>query len=240
MRKVQHLLTLRITPYLPTLKNMPFVNNKTLLFSGLWLAAFCPIAGSTPKPGPWEQRKEQEGITVHQREVPGWGIKEVRATGNVATSMHDLLQIIKSVKCFGKINNIVLDAGVVQQNDAEKNYYFVVLDLPWPTTDRSAIYSQQVNVNNDKQHITITDIANSELGITPEMKDTVRIVRSTQEWKLQKIDDSTTKVSLSSLTDPNGPIPAFLINSMSVDAPMKSIANLRQLTRSGEDDCTFR
>lgn len=210
---------------------MPFAKKTASLFLGLWLTAFCAIADSTSTPGSWEQVKEQDGITVYQREVPGWSIKEVRATGNVAASMQDLLKIINDVKYFGKINEIVSDAGVVQQNDPEKYYYFIVLDMPWPTTDRSAIYSRQVSVHKEKQRITIADKADSELDITPAMEDTVRIVRSTQEWKLQKMDDGTTKVSLTSLTDPNGPIPAFLINSMSVDAPMQSIANLRKLVR---------
>lgn len=210
---------------------MLFVNKNSVLLLSLWLAAFCAIADSPFTAGPWEQVRERDGITVYQREVPGWSIKEVRATGNVAASMQDLLEFISDVKYYSKINEIVSVAGVVQQNDPEKDYYFIVLDIPWPTTDRSAIYSRQVSVDKEKQRITISDKADSELDITPAMEGTVRIVRSMQEWKLQKVDDCTTKVSLTSLTDPSGPIPAFLINSMSVDAPMQSIANLQKLLR---------
>lgn len=200
------------------------------LFLGLWLIAISGIASSdTSTAGPWKQVKEQDGITVYQREVPGWSIKEVRATGIVAAPIQKVLEIINDVNHAGKINEVVSDAGMIKPETPESYYYFIMLDMPWPTTDRSAIYYRQISVDKEMQCITITDKADSDMGITPAMEETVRIVQSTQEWKLQKIDNGTTKASLTSLTDPNGPIPAFFINTMSVDAPLQSIANLRKL-----------
>ena len=55
------------------------------------------------------------------------------------------------------------------------------------------------------------------------------MVQSMQEWKLEKMSDCSTKVSLTSLTDPGGPIPASLVNSMSIEEPLQSIVNLREL-----------
>ena len=204
-------------------------NKKVAPLFGLWLATFCAMADSPSTYPAWEQVKERDGITVYQREVPGLNIKEVRAISEVAASMNDLLEIITDLESYGKINKIVSAAGHVHQRKPDSNYYFIVLDIPWPITDRSAIYSRKVTVSEDKQNITITDRADSELDIVPAMKGTIRLVQSMQEWKLEKMSDCSTKVSLTSLTDPGGPIPASLVNSMSIEEPLQSIVNLREL-----------
>ena len=208
---------------------------------GFWLTLFAGIASSdTPTAGPWKQLKEQDGIKVYQREAPGWSIKEIRATGLVEASLQTLFDIVNDVKYASDINEIVSKAGRIEQDDPERDYYFIVLDMPWPTSDRSAVYARQIIIDEEQHTITLADKADSEMVMRAEMEGTVRMVRSTQKWTLRKIDEDTTEVTLTSLTDPNGPIPAFIINSMSVDAPMQSIANLRKLAGSVEKDQGIR
>lgn len=205
------------------------LNKKAIPLLCLWIATFCAMADSQSTYPAWEQVKERDGITVYQREVPGLNIKEVRAIGEVVASMNDLFEIITDLEFYEKINKIVSAAGHVHQRKPDRNYYFIVLDIPWPITDRSAIYSRKITVSKDKQNITITDRADSELDIVPAMKGTIRMVQSMQEWKLEKMSDCSTKVSLTSLTEPGGPIPASLVNTMSIKEPLQSIVNLREL-----------
>jgi hypothetical protein len=59
----------------------------------------------------------------------------------------------------------------------------------------------------------------------------VRIVRSTQVWTLTP-DGGGVRVQVTLLSDPNGPIPAALINSMSIGTPFKMLKALREMTQS--------
>lgn len=195
-----------------------------------WLSTLTPCI-SAEQPGPWQRVKMKDGITVYQREVPGWSIKEVRATGQVSAPIQRVRAVVEDITQANRINSVVSSAGLIPLAKHNQTTYFVILDMPWPTSDRSAIYQRQVTTDSSGNTITVEDRADTATKPVPPMKKTVRIERSTQQWVLRKVNANLTEVTFTSLTDPNGPIPASLINTRSVEAPLESIANLRLLCK---------
>ena len=57
--------------------------------------------------GDWKKIKEDKGITVHQRKIAGWDIKQTRAHGQIATSAEEILAIIDDAKIAKEIQELI-------------------------------------------------------------------------------------------------------------------------------------
>jgi hypothetical protein len=77
--------------------------------------------------------------------------------------------------------------------------------------------------------VTITDVA-LPTGVAPR-SGFVRIVSSRQQWTLQPTADGSILVDMRTLSDPAGPIPASIINAMTVNMPFKTLRNLREMVK---------
>lgn len=179
--------------------------------------------------GDWKKIKEDKGITVHQRKIAGWDIKQTRAHGQIATSAEEILAIIDDAKIASQINKLIAKAERLPGEDDQDVYHYgIVLDIPWPVTDRYAVYQRTITRDTESGNIIVLDEADANIEPPFKTKKLVRMVRSMQEWILKPTEDGGTDVTLTILTDPNGPIPAFLINTMTVDEPLDTLINLRK------------
>ncbi|MFQ5787419.1 MAG: START domain-containing protein, partial [Thermodesulfobacteriota bacterium] len=58
-----------------------------------------------------------------------------------------------------------------------------------------------------------------------------RIKKSTGSYKLKPLTDSTIEVTWQHHTEPGGGIPKWLVNSLLVDTPFKTLKNLRKIVQ---------
>jgi hypothetical protein len=101
--------------------------------------------------------------------------------------------------------------------------------MPFPVKDRDILNQREIRQDAHTGVVTITGVATRD--VLPPRKGLVRIERSRQQWILTPTPEGTVTVELRSLSDPAGPIPAALINSMSVETPFDMLTKLAEIAK---------
>lgn len=179
--------------------------------------------------GEWREEKQQDGIRIESRAVEGWEIREMRGTAMFDGRLDSLVAVITDPTAAPRLNELVESSKVVQRDSATRYQVYTLTKMPWPLKDRDVLMQRQIERDARTGAVTIADQAAS--GTVPEKDGLVRIVRASNRWTFTPTADGKVRIEFVMLSDPAGPIPSSLINSMSVSTPLKTIAQLIALAR---------
>jgi hypothetical protein len=177
----------------------------------------------------WRPEKDESGIRIESRAVDGWEIREMRGTATFKGSVDSLVAVINDPAAAPQLNEFVEQSKVVQRDSASRYQVYTLTKMPWPLKDRDVLMQREIRRDAQTGVVTITDAATQ--GAVAEQKGLVRITRSHNRWTFTPKADGSVQIELQMLSDPAGPIPSSLINSMSVSTPFQTITQLTALAK---------
>jgi hypothetical protein len=186
-------------------------------------------SAAAQKPSEWRVEKDENGIRIESRAVPGWEIREMRGTARFDGSVDSLVAVIVDTEVAPQLNEFVVESKVMNRDDERRYQVYTLTKMPWPLKDRDVLTQRVITRDAQTGAVTIVDEAIPD-GI-PESKGLVRIRRSHNRWTLTPTAEGAAQIELQMLSDPAGPIPSSLINSMSVGTPFKMIEKLMRLAQ---------
>lgn len=190
------------------------------------LVGITSLAGAQTE---WRAEKDENGVRIESRAVEGWEIREMRGTASFDGGVDSLVAVITDPAAAPKLNEFVEESKVVQRDSASRYQVYTLTKMPWPLKDRDVLMQREIRRDARTGAVTITDAATQ--GTVPEQKGLVRITRAHNRWTFTPQPNGSVQIELQMLSDPAGPIPSSLINSMSVSAPFKMIAQLTALAK---------
>jgi ribosome-associated toxin RatA of RatAB toxin-antitoxin module len=197
-----------------------FVN--IFLFGLLFLPV--KILAQTSK---WELKKEEDGITVYTREVAGTDIKEFKASTKLSSPIEKIYRVLLDVDNYPAwIEDVVNARKIFQAGDSLGMYY--QLNLPWPMKDRDLAMVTHIK-NNEDSSILLQIVGTSKL--VAENDDFIRIKEAKGQWLISPLTGDETEVTYRFLADPEGFLPAWVINIFIIDGPFKTLENLEEYAR---------
>ncbi len=195
----------------------------TLLIVALLLTSTAAISKAK-----WELRKTSGSIKIYTRTDAKSNFKEFKGTAifnqpieAIGVAMMDIKNQKKWIKDCLKVKSIK-DSG--EGNGI--NYY--VIDAPWPVSSRDMVIKNTVKFDLKKGILNIKGIAWNK-GLVPLNSKYVRITRIKQSWNLKRISKNKTKVIYSSIQDPGGNLPTWVVNLKVVEMPLYTLKNLEKL-----------
>lgn len=186
--------------------------------------------GASAADAEWRVDKDSDGIRVSTRAVEGWTIREIRAESQIKGRLSSLVATLVDPAASPELNEFVVESTVQNRERDTRYQLYTLTKMPWPLTDRDVLTQREIAQDSASAVVTITDTAVRN-GV-PEKPGLVRISRSRQQWTLTPLADGSVGVELRMLTDPNGPIPASLLNRLSISTPFKTLGKLRELAQS--------
>lgn len=199
-----------------------------MIGSSRWIAGLLVgVAALAGAESEWRAEKDENGIRIESRAVEGWEIREMRGTATFDGSVDSLVAVINDPSAAPKLNELVESSEVVQRDSATRYQVYTLTKMPWPLKDRDVLMQRVIERDPQSGAVTISDEATQ--GAVPEKKGLVRILRSHNRWTFTPTADGRVQIELQMLSDPAGPIPSSLINSMSVSTPFKTIGQLKTL-----------
>jgi hypothetical protein len=175
----------------------------------------------------WRLEKDENGVRIESRAVPGWEIREMRGIARYDGSVEQLVAVIEDPTAAPQLNEFVAESKIVDRDSDGGYRIYALTKMPWPLKDRDVVMQRLIERDPRNGTVTVTDEAVA--GGIPEKKGLVRIRRSHNRWTLTPAKDGGAHIELRMLSDPAGPIPSSLINSMSVGIPFRMIERLRTL-----------
>lgn len=166
----------------------------------------------------WELVSEQERIAVYTRPVADSEFLAVKATVRIDAPALQVAALMGDGSECMRWRDMCRSTRVLDAVSADERYVYMVLDLPWPLSDRDLV------IHSRTEHDTANDSAtihlNSASSHYPE-QDYVR-AETRGRFVIRKLDERATEFTYIMHTDLGGDAPVGMVNG--------------RLTRTARDD----
>lgn len=176
----------------------------------------------------WVLAKDKDGVKIYAREVKGSAIREIRAITHMPFSASTVAGILADPASRQQWLPNCSKATLYKAISADEQIVHYSLKLPWPVEARDAVVSFKWNRESVPAG-GFTILGTAVPNLIPPQRGHVRIVQTTERWDVTPDKSGGVTVQLTSHAEPGGPIPAWLINSMSIDMPLGALANLKNM-----------
>ncbi len=178
----------------------------------------------------WTLRKEADNIRVYTIDHQDSSFKAFKAVATLDAPIETVMAVMMNPKsCVEWVYNCT-ESYAFGTGSFHDRYAYSVNDMPWPVTDRDYVLHIRTRGNRDSGEIVM------DLNATPnqraEFDNRVRVDRSDTLYRFIPEGNKTRMIWLQH-TDPNGALPGWLVNSLLVDIPVRSLKALEQV--AGED-----
>ena len=194
---------------------------------GLTAIALICIAFS-PFQSDWEVAKKKDGIIIYTKNVTGYEIKMFKAITTYKNIK--ISKVVEIIKHADKAEDWISDVSVgemIKKTNEEQWLAYLLFDLPWPFEQREMTLNYKITTNTPEE-VFIKLTINAEM---PQKKeDAIKIENAEGSWKLNQVG-ADVKVVYSFVAEPNGNIPAWVINMFVVDGPIETLGKLYELCK---------
>jgi len=190
----------------------------------IFLFAFCFSMLSLAQDS-WQLKKDRNGIRIYTRDYPNSKFKEYKAVMTVNTTLSEAKDIILDAGRLKDWNYKTSKSRIIKRIEA--NYYILYLfnDMPWPVLNRDHV-SDVITTYPSNKSVLISIKPNNK--VLPKIDGVIRITNFKGFWLLEKTGKGIS-ITHQLFGDPEGGVPAWLVNSQLVKSPYTSFNNLKEL-----------
>jgi START domain-containing protein len=174
----------------------------------------------------WTLRKETDAIRVYTMDQPDSSFQAFKAVAMLDAPIENLMAVMVNPKsCVEWVHNCS-ESHAFGEGDFHDRYAYSVNNMPWPVADRDYVLRIRTHGSRDDGEIIM------DLKAVPQRLDNreglVRVDSSDTYYRFVPMGEQTRMVWIQH-TDPNGAIPGWLVNSLLVDIPVKSMEQLERV-----------
>jgi ribosome-associated toxin RatA of RatAB toxin-antitoxin module len=193
-----------------------------------WLAAVLLVLPSLAMANSgWTRIVDEDGVQVMERQLPGQVFPTFRGIGIIDASIYDVLAVVSDIKRHTEWVERCMTVRVLKQ----RGYRFYVVysrtDVPWPISDRDAIYRSEVSIDEAKREVAVNFKAVKSKKVGP-VDGVVRMVKLKGHFKFKGLSENKTRIDYQIDADPGGWIPKWLARLATRKLPLSTIQSLRK------------
>ncbi len=173
----------------------------------------------------WKLIRDENDIRVYMQEVPGSDIVKAMAVTRIHASASVINDILEDVDMRKEWVPYLLNTTILKKQSTSERIEYAHFHAPWPAYDRDFVYLHKKIINQPEQ--VIYEAISTSIESMPEQDDKVRGEIFYSRYKLDRIDDYTTRVELVYYADPKGWLPDWIINIIQKALPYKILLNLK-------------
>lgn len=176
----------------------------------------------------WHLKKEAGSIRVYTMDHQDSGFRAFKAEALIKAPLENLMAVMANPgSCVEWVYNCVESRALGSGNFLDR-YAYSVNDMPWPVSDRD--YVLHIRTRGDKASGEIIMDLNAMPGMLARIDSRVRVDLSDTRYHFIP-EGSNTRLIWIQHTDPNGALPGWLVNSLVVDIPLRSLQALERVAR---------
>jgi hypothetical protein len=192
---------------------------------GRWLLGAVLMLGlAQVQAAQWRLVKDEAGIRVYLRQVPGSSFQAFRGVTRIRTDMPRLLALQDDVSAACAWIHACSEQRLLK-HEGNLSWAYSRFHTPWPVQPRDSIL--QVTTTRDADG-RVTRTLHGVADYLPLQPGFVRVSKVEGFWSLTPLDGEI-EVVYQVHSEPGGSVPGWLANSFVVDAPFNTLQGLRQL-----------
>lgn len=173
--------------------------------------------------GGWTLESDKDGIKIYTREVRGSKLKQVRAVVSVFATMEIVVRALTDYPNYYKWMNNVTESYVVDHPADSVHYVYRFEDAPWPVQNRYHVDKMSVDSREKSTTVEFKSMPN----YIDKSGEAIEIQRYEGSWKVSEVANNECQIEYILDENPGGYVPEWLVNYMAIDAPFKTLSNLR-------------
>ncbi len=199
---------------------------------GLILVCFC-FSGAWAAEAPWKKIGEKNGIVGFTRPTPKSSVDQMKAVGVVNAPVAVIEALLRDVPSETEWMYKCKEAAVVNTPELKSAgdilYVYNVTAMQFPVKDRDtvgkAVYTIDKATGTLYMHL---DGINTNYKLD---KSKVRMPYVSVDYILTPKGPDKTEVTYVALGDPGGNLPAFLVNMLTKNLSIETIASIREMVK---------
>ena len=213
-----------------------------LLFStGRWIGLptlvfslfFSTLSQATPalpsEDADWKLSREAGNINIYTAPLDGSRFSAFKAVAVLDVPVATLMAVMLNPhSCVEWVLNCK-EAYTIGDGNFHDRYAYSSNRMPWPVTDRD--YVLRIQTQGVQASGEVTMIMNAITDMREPRSGHIRVEKSDTFYRFEPLNDQQTRMTWVQHTDPNGTLPGWLVNSLLVDIPLKSLQQLEQVAQ---------
>jgi hypothetical protein len=184
----------------------------------------------------WKKIGESEGIAGYARPTTRSSIDEIMAVGIVEAPIAVVEAVMRDARMMPEYMFLCKEAEIINTTEMKSEgdilYIYNLTDMPFPVSDRDAVVRNVWSI--DKSTGIIYSRAETVKTTYRQNKNVIRMPLSIIKCTLIPESEHKTKVIYQALGDPGGTLPEFLVNILTRDLGIKTIAGIRKVVTRDE------
>ena len=184
----------------------------------------------------WKLTETDNNIQIFTRDYKESNFRAFKAVTVLDQSIESVLALISDPtscplwvdNCIESYNFIPHDF-VHTENQFIDRYGYALSHLPWPFKNRDLIVHIITSNKPDSQEFMIS--MSSDKQLVSDNKNAVHITDTQTRYILRTLDKQKIEFIWMQHTEPNGKLPAWLVNNMIINLPLKSIEALKKVAK---------
>ena len=183
--------------------------------------------------GEWESLGVTNDVAVYRKQEEGTGLYAFKGEATSDLPIGQLIGILRNESISKEWVDMMMFSTVVETYSENHLLLHQGYDLPWPVSDRDYVFDKQVVYNAEKKIATVhlTSVEHPKVPVTNKF---VRARGERTYWQFTVAENGQTNIVVEVLTDPEGSLPDWAVNSIQADWPHKSITNLVNRATKGD------
>lgn len=177
----------------------------------------------------WEKQTEEGDIVIFTRPHPGSSFKAFKAVTVIDAPLSNVMAVMANPQsCMEWVLGCTV-ANSFDETSFNDRYAYSVNDMPWPFKDRD--YVLHIKTTSDPASGKILMHMNAAKNKKEINDDLERVDVAQTVYTFEALDENKTKMVWLQHTEPGGVLPGWLVNSLIVDIPVKSLQQLEKVAQ---------
>ncbi len=195
-----------------------------LLFS--FFSLFYSSAQSSIDCKEWKLKYESGTYKMYMRECAYSPIKEVKVVDKFNGDFKHLQQVMEDIETAKKMVESCKEARLLAQLDKNSSLEYYSYKMPVGVKDRDIVTKTTTHSTDSTYSYVSETLENSSVALRSNF---IRIKNARSAWFFKKMATGDIEMEYVAFADPNGKIPAWLINSLARNQVRASISKLKKL-----------
>lgn len=172
----------------------------------------------------WRLVKEQEGIRVYLKDVPGSKYSAYRGEVNIKTDLATLQALQDDAPGSCAWIHECREQKLLKR-EGDEGWTYTRFDTPWPVQPRDAVLHVKVHTEADGSAVREIEAVPDYL---PAEDGFVRVSKTEGFWRMTPDGKGAVAVVYQLHAEPGGQVPGWLANKFVVEAPYNTLYQLRK------------
>jgi hypothetical protein len=192
------------------------------------LAAGSARADAPGQRGPWELVRNDDGIVVHRRTVPGSKLHEFRGVGMVEAPISAVLAVLDDAEHRTEWMKEAVANRRIERVGKYGELFYSRTGAPWPVSDRDVVNRAQI-IFDGAQHLVRVEFRSTTHPAWPAQNGVVRMPSLEGHWTMwPERGGAWTRIEYQLHADPGGMLPQWIVNLVSKKIPYETLMGMRK------------